>query len=181
MRTRGFLGYFHPDFLVEGDDVFFTELNMRFGGSCGVYAKTQIAMNQIPLMLIHILTFQNPSLEFDADKINQENLRPLNYALLILKNNFGKQIRISHRYKSGLYSVAGDKFQMTKNQKFNDLKAKNDIFINGLPNSEEDTIVGEGAFICEVVTRFPISDAKSKLNQRGKSLVKMIFSQIVLD
>lgn len=181
LRKQGFLGFFHPDFLVDGNDVFLTELNMRFGGSCGVYAKAQIAMNQIPLMLMHVLTFCDRSVEFNVDKINQENLRPLDYALLVLKNNFGRPIKISHKYKSGIYDIFDDIFQATGYQSFNDLKDKNSIFISGLPNSSEDTIIEEGSFICEVVTRFPISNTRSKLNLRGESLVKKIFSQIVLD
>ena len=180
LRKQGFLGFFHPDFLVEGNNVFLTELNMRFGGSCGVYANIQTAKKQIPLMLIHVFTFMRPNFKFDAEKINEENLNPLDYALLILKNNFGRPIQISKKYKSGVYNIIDGSLQMTGRQKFNELKDKNNIFITGLPCSEEDTIVEEGAFICQVVTRFPISNTKSKLNSKGKSLVKKIFSQIIV-
>ncbi len=181
LRRRGFLGFFHPDFIIDGDDVFLTELNMRFGGSCGSYVKAQIAMNQIPLMLIHVLTFCDHNIEFKADKINQENLYPLDYALLVLKNNFGRPIRISRKYKSGIYSVVNDEIKASGRQMFSELKGKSDIFIAGLPNSDKDTIIEKGALICEVVTRFPISDMKSKLNSTGKNIVKKIFSQIILD
>lgn len=181
LQKQGFLGFFHPDFLVEGNNVFLTELNMRFGGSCGVYANIQTAKKQIPLMLIHVLTFMRPDFKFDAEKINEENLNPLDYALLILKNNFRRPIRISKKYKSGVYSIIDGSLQMTGQQNFNDLKDKNKIFITGIPNSKEDTVIEEGAFMCQVVTRFPISNTKSKLNSTGKSLVKTIFSQIVVN
>ncbi|TAK96886.1 hypothetical protein EPO05_00695, partial [Patescibacteria group bacterium] len=161
LRKRGFLGFFHPDFLVEGDDVFLTELNMRFGGSCGAYAKAQVTTGKIPLMIVHAITFQNHGLEFETDKINKENLYPLDYALLVLKNNFGKPIRLSHKYGSGIYNIIGDTIQATKRERFGDLKGEDEVLIMGLPDSESNTVIEEGAFICEVVTRFPISDTKS--------------------
>ena len=180
MRSRGFLGCFHPDFLIGNDDeILLTELNMRFGGSCGAYAKIQIATRQIPMMAIHAISFADPDLEFNAEKINEQNLRPFDYALLVLKNNFGRPVKISRKYKSGLYSFSRDTIEFLGKVKFNDFKDKNTILLIGLPESEEDTVIEEGAFICEVITRFPISDSKSKLNIDGKLLVEKIFSQIV--
>lgn len=180
LRSRGFLGCFHPDFLIGNDDeIILTELNMRFGGSCGAYAKIQIAARQIPMMVVHILSFTDPELKFNAEKINEQNLYPLDYALLVLKNNFGKPIKIPRKYKSGLYSFSGDAIEFLGEIKFTDFKDKNTILLIGLPESEGDTIIEDGAFICEIMTRFPISDSKSKLNVDGKLLVEKIFSQII--
>jgi hypothetical protein len=181
LRAKGFLGFFHPDFLDEGDEVFLTELNMRFGASCGVYTKAQAAMNQVPLMLAHVLAFRDPDLAFDDERIREQNLKPLCYALLVLKNNFGKPVRISRRYASGIYRVLENGIEATGRRGFEELKDKDkdEILVIGLPDSEQDTHVDEGAFICEVVTRFPISDARSKLNSEGRSLATKIFSEIV--
>ncbi|MFA5249657.1 MAG: hypothetical protein WC397_03950 [Candidatus Paceibacterota bacterium] len=179
LRSRGFLGCFHPDFLVRDNEIFFTELNMRFGGSCGAYAKIQIATHQIPMMVVHALSFFDPSLKFEEEKINEQNLLPLDYALLVLKNNFGRPIKVSHKYRSGLYRLSGDMIEPAGDVNFSGLEGDSKILLNGLPDSEEDTIIGEGAFICEVMTRFPISDSKSKLNPEGKKLAGKIFSQLI--
>lgn len=180
LRSRGFIGCFHPDFLVgESNEIFLTELNMRFGGSCGPYAKIQVATQQIPMMVIHALSFMYPDIKFDAEKINTQNLAPLDYGLLVLKNNFGRSIKIPHQYKSGLYGVSDDTIKYIGDIKFTDFKDKNTVLLIGLPESSEDTIIEEGAFICEIMTRFSISDSKSKLNPDGKLLVKKIFSQII--
>jgi Carbamoyl-phosphate synthase L chain, ATP binding domain len=180
LRSRGFIGCFHPDFLVGDDDeIFLTELNMRFGASCGAYTKIQVAEQQIPIFAIHTLSFTDPDLRFDADKINEENLQPLNYALLVLKNNFGRSITIPRKYKSGLYRLSEYTIEFIGDIKFLDFKDQNTILLIGLPDSDKDTVIEEGTFICEVMTRFPISDSKSKLNLEGKMLVEKIFSQFI--
>jgi len=181
LRSRGFMGCFHPDFLVgDNDKIFLTELNMRFGGSCGAYTKIQIAEQQIPILAIHTLSFTNPNLRFDAEKINEKNLHPLNYALLVLKNNFRKPITIPCKYKSGLYSLSGDTIEFIGDTKFADFKNQDTILLIGLPDSDKDTVIEEGTFICEVMTRFPVSNSKSKLNSEGKILVEKIFSQLIV-
>jgi len=179
-RSKGFLGCFHPDFLIGSDDeIFITELNMRFGGSCGAYSKIQIATQQVPILALHALAFTDPNLSFDAEKINEENLKPLDYALLVLKNNFGKPIKIQCNYKSGIYTISDDGIVFDKKAKFSDFSDRNSIFISGLPESDEDTSVESGSYICEVMTRFPISDSKSKLSPTGKELVRKIYSQLI--
>lgn len=180
VRSKGFLGCFHPDFLIGDDDeIFITELNMRFGGSCGAYSKIQTSTKQIPILALHALAFTDPGLLYDAGKINEENLKPLDYALLVLKNNFGKPIKISRQYKSGIYTTANNDIVFDEKAKFADFNDRNSIFISGLPESNEDTTIHEGAYICEVMTRFPISDTKSKLNTQGKKLVEKIYSQLI--
>lgn len=180
-RSKGFLGCFHPDFLIgDNDEIFITELNMRFGGSCGAYSKIQIASEQIPILALQSLAFTNPHLAFDTEKINEENLKPLDYALIVLKNNFGRPIKISQQYKSGIYTVTDDGIGFERKAKFTDFVDHNNIFISGLPESNEDTTIHEGAYICDVMTRVPISDTKSKLNTQGKELVEKIYSQLII-
>ncbi len=180
VRSKGFLGCFHPDFLIgDNDEIFITELNMRFGGSCGAYSKIQIASEQIPILALHSLAFTDPNLLFDAEKINRENLEPLDYALIVLKNNFGKPVKISRQYKSGIYTITDGGVIFDRKAKFTDFNDHSSIFMSGLPESNDDTTVHEGAYICEVMTRFPISDSKSKLNAEGKELVQKIYSQLI--
>lgn len=180
VRSKGFLGCFHPDFLIgDGDEIFITELNMRFGGSCGAYSKIQIASEQIPILALQSLAFTTPNLAFDAEKINEENLKPLDYALIVLKNNFGRPIKISHQYKSGIYTITDNGIIFDGKAEFTDFRDRNSVFISGLPDSNEDTIIHEGAYICEVMTRVPISDTKSKLSIQGKELVEKIYSQLI--
>lgn len=181
VRSLGFLGCFHPDFLIgDKDEIFITELNMRFGGSCGAYSKIQTATQQIPILALQSLAFTHPNLSFDAEKINEENLKPFDYALLVLKNNFGKPIKISRQYKSGIYTITDSGIAFDRKAKFSDFNNSINVFIRGLPESGEDTTVHKGAYICEVMTRFPISDSKSKLNVEGKELVRKIYSQLPL-
>jgi hypothetical protein len=155
---------------------------MRFGGSCGAYADIQVSKSQVPLMLAHALSFLDPNLKFDAEKINEQNLQPLDYGLLIFKNNFGKSINVSAEYGSGLYRISDGKIKLEKEgAEFRDLANTDSFLLRGLPSSDKGSVIEEGAFICEVVTKFPISDSKSKLNPRGKLLAEQVISQIICE
>jgi hypothetical protein len=180
LRSYGFIGFFHPDFLVGSNgQVFLTELNMRFGGSCGVYTEMQVHHGQVPLMLAHALTFLYPTLRFDADKINAQNLEPLDYGLMILKNNFGHPIRISKKYESGIYKVSAEGLSLEKGRFPLSRLPEDSILLRCLPDSQEDTVIHDGGLICEVVTRFPISDSNSNLNQVGKKIAEKLFSKLI--
>ncbi len=178
LQSKGFVGVFHPDFLIDGDTIFLTELNMRFGGSCGAFAKIQCVLGQVPLQVLGAATFCCPELIFDFVDINNRNLFPLNYAVLIFKNNFGRPITIRKKYSSGLYSY-NQSLEQTGIRDIKRLKGSECVYIVGLPESGVDTVVEEGAFICEIITKFPISDTRSKLNPQGKRLAEIFLSQII--
>lgn len=182
VRSRGFLGCFHPDFLVgDGDDIYLTELNMRFGGSCGAYNKIQILNNRIPITLLHSIAFSDSAPSLDSEKINNENLKPLNYGFMVLKNNFNKPVTIPHKFKSGIYSIAKNKILYTNKTKLLDMRDAETIFVSGLPESNKDTIIHKGAYMFEVITKFPISDSKSNLNSVGRNLAQRLYSNFIGD
>lgn len=174
LRSLGYMGYFHPDFLVNGADFRLTELNMRFGGSCGVYAKAQSNNGQLPLMVINALTFEDALPNLDFNLLNEQNLTPLNYGLLVLKNNLGKTIQIPHGVHSGVYTFRSGQLQPTNLFKFDDLKTPDQIYISGLPTQKDGASIGEGAYVCDIVTRFPISDTQSQLNDVGRQTVNAV-------
>lgn len=180
LRDKGFIGAFHPDFLL-GDmgEIFLTELNMRFGGSCGVVNRIEMKIGRIPYFLQNIYSFDNKNVELNSIQINEEALYPINYGLLILKNYFGKPIKLNNSFKSGIYKLVGDKLETTNCLDFEKLEENEYIYISGLPNSEVNTIVEENAFICEIITTKPISDSKSKLNQDGIDLANIVFKNII--
>ncbi len=172
MKNKGFIGYFHPDFLIAGDDVYLTEINMRFGGSCGIYAKSEIAEKRVPLMGVHLLSFVNPNQKYDAQKINNLNLQPMNYAFMVIKNTNQNSVIVAKTKKSGVYRLTESNIEfVSSNGNFSNLKGDL-IEIIGLPDSGKDTIVEYGAFICQVVTRFPIIDKQNKLNKIGNEVVQ---------
>lgn len=181
LREQGFIGAFHPDFLFgENGEIFLTELNMRFGGSCGVVNRIEMKIGKIPYMLQNIFSFDTEKVELDTDEINKKTLQPLNYGLLILKNYFGKPIKLNGSYRSGIYQFEEDKLISTGLSDFEKIDNENLIYISGLPSGDTDTLIEENSFICEVITTQPISNSKSKLNQYGVDLANKIFKEIIL-
>lgn len=181
LRTKGFIGVFHPDFLFgDNGEVFLTELNMRFGGSCGVVNRFEMKMNKIPYMLQNIFSLDNQNVEVDQVLLNEMNLYPIKYGLLILKNYFGKSITLDKQYTSGIYKIVDNKIEFTGIIDFEKFDDPDFIYISGLHGGEINTLVKKNAFICEVITQKPISNSRSKLNQYGVDLANMIFNQIIL-
>jgi hypothetical protein len=181
LRNKGFIGVFHPDFLFgEKGEIFLTELNMRFGGSCGVINRFEMKTGKIPYMLQNIFSFDDKDVEINDVALSEKSLLPVDYGLLILKNNFGKPIKINKRYKSGIYRIISNKIQSTGLTDFEKLNSEELVYISGLPDSEKGTVVGENAFICEVITQKQISNSQSKLNQYGADLANIVIGSIIL-
>ncbi len=169
-QAQGFLGFFHPDFLIHGDQIFLTELNMRFGGSCGVFATAELEAGRLPLMMAHILAFLDDKVEFDADSINSRGSEPLNQSLMVLKNTKSIHVTIDDGRFSGIYRCADQGIEWAgRSGAARDL-LPDELLLTGLPPNGRATIVEPGAFIAQAVTRFPISNGASGLNMRGQKL-----------
>jgi hypothetical protein len=169
-RAQGFFGFFHPDFLVRGDQIFLTELNMRFGGSCGVFAAAELEAGRLPLMIAHILAFLDDEVVFDADAIHARASEPLDQAVMVLKNTKPARVRIEEGRFSGIYRCTDRGIEWTgRSGTARDL-VSDELLLTGLPPNGQATIVEPGAFIAQAVTRFPISNRASGLNRRGRKL-----------
>lgn len=174
IRSQGFLGCFHPDFLLgEDGEIYLTELNMRFGGSFGAYSRIQAWEDRIPLLALHALAFVEPTLDLDIDRINEQNLEPLNYSHVVFKNNFGHPVTIPPSLQSGWYDFDGTQFTPSTNSGWN---TPGRVYITGLPDTGHPTVATEGSFLCEAMVRYPISDSRSSLNQDGQALATALRS-----
>ena len=100
---------------------------------------------------------------------------------MVLKNNFNKPVTIPHKFKSGIYSIAKNKILYTNKTKLLDMRDAETIFVSGLPESNKDTIIHKGAYMFEVITKFPISDSKSNLNSVGRNLAQRLYSNFIGD
>jgi len=175
LRNQGFLGIFHPDFLITGDKIYLTELNMRFGGSCGIYQMVQNIAGQIPLLTMQALTFTKPDIVIDTEKINLSNLQPQSYAMMVIKNNKKEQVRINPYFLQGCYSFTNGVLSYKHKKTLKDLNQDDELLIYDLPDNGSETLVDPGSYICTIVTRFPISDGYSNLNEVGRSLGELVF------
>ena len=169
-QAQGFLGLFHPDFLVHDDQIFLTELNMRFGGSCGVFAAAELEASRLPLMIAHILAFLDNEVAFDADAIHSRNSEPLDQALMVLKNVKSSSVMIEEGRFSGVYRCTDRRIEWTGRSGTTRDLALNELLLTGLPPNGRATAVEPGAFIAQAVTRFPISNGASGFNLRGRNL-----------
>ena len=179
MRSKGYIGFFHPDFLIQGDDVRLTELNMRFGGSCGVYTRAQTERNQVPLMLAHIIAFLDRDAEFASEDINERNAIPIPVAAMSLANNTARNVMVSSTMRSGLYRYRDDgKLQIITGGYTGGVLSPNEVFIAAAPMGAGLAQIEPGALICEITTGFQISDGNSKLNREGLRLIDQLTQEI---
>ncbi len=86
LRQVGYRGYFEPDYLVDLDDgtLYLGEMNLRFSGFTPLINNTNLAHEDIPLLLLHLAEWLEIDFELDIEALNdrwtdQRNLHPLSF------------------------------------------------------------------------------------------------------
>jgi len=67
MGSKGFLGIFGMDFLLNGDEVLALEINPRFQGSTMLLSLLQADRGEIPLAALHVMQFMGLMEAFSAE------------------------------------------------------------------------------------------------------------------
>ena len=106
-------------------------------------------------------------------------MKPLDYGLINIKNYFNKEIIVKSAFKSGIYKVFESHIQRTSATKVSQLDDSEHIHISCAPNSNVNTLVEKEAPICQVLTRFPISDSMGMLNEKAKTIIQMVLSAAI--
>jgi len=98
---RGILGF---DFVVGESGVHLIEVNPRLVGSVPVFTKLQLAAGEVPLLLLHILSF----LDFDFRDLEiKESTRDFVFSQLILRNVTNAPLVVEKSMRSGIYKMDG--------------------------------------------------------------------------
>jgi predicted ATP-grasp superfamily ATP-dependent carboligase len=96
---RGILGF---DFVVKENEVNLIEVNPRLVGSIPVFTKLQLIADEMPFLLLHILSF----LDFDFKEIEiKEPKQNFEFSQVILRNTGNEPVKIAKSIPSGIYKL----------------------------------------------------------------------------
>lgn len=165
MGTKGFLGLFGMDFLLNGDEVLALEINPRFQGSTMLLSLLQMDRGEVPLAALHVMQFMGLIEEFTQDFLEQSKRMyrtPYKGAHLIVHSLINEPYCIDHDMKAGIYTLVNNSIERIRNgTTYRDIKSPDEWCILGnLP--ETATKIWQEARFAMIQTRESILDSHLK-------------------
>lgn len=117
MGSKGFLGVFGMDFLLDGDEVLALEINPRFQGSSMLLSLLQVDRGEVPLAALHVMQFMGLIDDFSQEFLMQlERMYRVPYtgAHLIVHNLKETSCSIEQNLRSGIYTLFDDTFEWVR-------------------------------------------------------------------
>ena len=135
MGSKGFLGIFGMDFLLNGDEVLALEINPRFQGSTMPLSLLQVDRGEVPLTALHVMQFMGLIEEFSQEflvQLGRMYRDPYSGAHLIVHNLESKSCRMEHDLKAGIYTLLDDTLKRVRSgTTYRDIKNPNEWCILG--------------------------------------------------
>jgi hypothetical protein len=135
MGSKGFLGIFGMDFLLNGDEVLALEINPRFQGSTMPLSLLQVDRGEVPLTALHVMQFMGLIEEFSQEfllQLGRMYRDPYSGAHLIVHNLESKSCRMEHDLKAGIYTLLDDSLKRVRSgATYRDMKNPNEWCILG--------------------------------------------------
>ncbi len=134
MHSRGFVGAFGLDALVDGDDVLFVEINPRFQGSTRVSAELDAAVDAPDIMLDHVLASLGGA-SYETPPLTELVTRQSDRAFIVCYNLTGQPVYLgdplpeSPGVRASLLSAAG--IAVRHNSKLFDLEFDASVTVDG--------------------------------------------------
>ncbi len=117
MGSKGFLGVFGMDFLLDSDEVLALEINPRFQGSSMLLSLLQVDRGEVPLAALHVMQFMGLVDEFSQEflmKLGRMYRVPYTGAHLIVHNLGATSCSIEHDLKAGIHTLLDDTFERVR-------------------------------------------------------------------
>lgn len=135
MGTKGFLGLFGMDFLLNGEEVLALEINPRFQGSTMLLSLLQVDRGEVPLTALHVMQFMGLIEEFPKDFLEQSKRMyrtPYKGAHLIVHSLKDNHCRIEHDMEAGIYTFENNVIERVRNgTTYRDIKGPHEWCILG--------------------------------------------------
>ncbi len=162
MGSKGFLGVFGMDFLLNQEEVLALEINPRFQGSTMMLSLLQLDREEIPLSALHVMQFMGLIEAFPRNLLEQLNRMyrtPYTGAHLIVHSLEENSCRIEHNLKPGVHTLVGETIRRIRNgTTYRDLESPEEwCIIDNLPL--QSTEIFKEARFAMIQTRNSILDS----------------------
>jgi len=173
----GFRGIFGIDFISDGRNVFFTEINPRFLGTTALMADRQQELGRIPTSFLHMVPFL-PDMTVDEDFVDAYNAGsdPLDVSQLCLHNVAGEDMVVETAIEPGRYRLADEGLQfLGPAERLSQTEAYDEIVITGEIPVEGTHLLRQSDEICKVYSYEPVLGPDGRtLTPRARRLVEAI-------
>jgi predicted ATP-grasp superfamily ATP-dependent carboligase len=180
MGSKGFLGIFGMDFLLNGDEVLALEINPRFQGSTMLLSLLQADRGELPLAALHVMQFMGLVEAFSPEFLEQLRRMyraPYAGAHLIIHSLKDKPYCMEHNLKAGVYTLADNAVEwMRSGTTYRDVESPDEWCILGnLPLQE--TEIRHEARLAMIQTNASILDGNlQQLRSYAATFVKALQS-----
>jgi D-alanine-D-alanine ligase-like ATP-grasp enzyme len=182
LRTKGYMGYFELDFLLDldSDEVYLGECNPRITGASSMTNLASFAHADAPLFLFHLLQWMGISHDVDPHKLNNRWANPDNidsWSQLVMKFTGDEVKRITSAPVSGIWELdgSGSIHYVRKQTHRRTVQHENRAFF--LRISGAGDYFYEGADLGILVSPGRFMDDEFQLTDRAKAWIKGIRSQ----
>lgn len=179
----GFRGIFGVDFISDGKQVYFTEINPRFLGTTALMADRQQELGRIPMSFLHMVPFL-PDMTVEDDFVADYNATSaaLDVSQLCLHNVAGEDVLVEAAIEPGRYQFddLGLRF-LGPAERLSQTEAYDEIVISGEIPVEGTHLLRQSDEICKVYTYEPVLGADGRtLTPRARRLVEAIQGSFTL-
>jgi hypothetical protein len=173
----GFRGIFGIDFISDGQNVYFTEINPRFLGTTALMADRQQELGRIPTSFLHMVPFL-PDTTVDQEFVEEYNARieSLDVSQLCLHNVAGEDMVVEAAVEPGRYAFDehGLRF-LGPAERLSQTEAYDEIVISGEIPVEGTHLLRQSDEICKVYSYEPVLGPDGRtLTPRARQLVEAI-------
>lgn len=181
---RGFRGIFGIDFISDGRNVYFTEINPRFLGTTALMADRQQELGRIPVSFLHMVPFL-PEMNVDEDFVAEYNSQaePLDVAQLCLHNVAGEDMVVKAALEPGRYRFTDTGLEfLGPAERLSQTQAYDEIVISGEVPVEGTHLLRQSDEFCKVYSYEPVLGPDGRtLTSRARRLVAAIQAGFVLE
>jgi len=174
LKTIGYKGIFGIDFINAGSrGIFALEINARLTGMTSVIANIQYSLNQIPLLLFHILELSDAPYDVSPrlwSEILEYTFGTLDYGYMILFQNSLETVSLKSVPKSGIYDVLDSRLHQCISSSYV-LKEKNTNDVIVAVNAQKNTAIKSGRRLARLLTTSKVLDKRGDLTLQARQLV----------
>jgi hypothetical protein len=176
-KQKGFHSIFGVDYISDGENVYFTEINPRFLGTTALVADRQQEMGKIPVSFFHLVPHL-PDVYLDDEFVAEYNRRgdPLNVSQMCLHNIMGEDVVVEASIEPGRYIFERDELRyLGPAQRLADTESYDEVLITGEIPVEGTHLLRTSDEICKVYTYRPVLGRDGRtLNFQAEQLVKAV-------
>ena len=181
MGSKGFLGIFGMDFLLNGYEVLALEINPRFQGSTMPLSLLQVDRGEVPLTALHVMQFMGLIEEFSQEYLVQLKRlyrNPYSGAHLIVHNLESKSCRMDHDLKTGIYTLLdGTLKRVRSGATYRDVESSNEWCILGNLPSQATEICEDARIAMIQTSESVLDDNLQQLEPYAAAFVKTLQSR----